>query len=95
MGNQNVLLKENNISDLFLYKHMVPRIFLYLLASNCSTERLFSTLIKIKNYLRSQLTEDHLKIFAILGIENKIFRKIEYEDITVEFACKKYFKIPL
>lgn len=63
----SMLLKEKNISDLFPYIDIVSRIFLCLPASNCSAERSFSTLKRIKNYLRSRLTEDHLNSFAILN----------------------------
>lgn len=86
----SMLLKEKNISDLFPYIDIVSRILLCLPASNCSAKRSFSTLKRIQNYLRSRLTKDHSNSFAILNIENEICRKIYYEDIINEFACKKF-----
>lgn len=85
----SMFLKENNTSDLFPYIDIVSRMFLCLPASNCSAERSFSTLKRIKNNLRSRLTEDHLNSLSILNIENDICRNIDYEDIINEFANNK------
>ncbi|KAL4126419.1 hypothetical protein QTP88_010641 [Uroleucon formosanum] len=47
---------ENKVQEVFPYIEIATRMFLSIPASNCSAERSFSALKRIKNYLRSKLT---------------------------------------
>lgn len=57
--------------------------------TNCSGERSFSWLRRAKNFLRSKMTEDRLNSLAILNIESRLLRSLDYDDIIDEFARKK------
>lgn len=54
--------------------------------SNCSTERSFSALKRIKSYLRSNIGEERLTALAIMNIESDVTTAISYDDIIQEFA---------
>ncbi|KAF0707449.1 52 kDa repressor of the inhibitor of the protein kinase-like, partial [Aphis craccivora] len=56
---------------------------------NCSTERSFSVLQRIKNYLRSTMLSDRLNSLAILAIELSITCKLDFSEIIKTFAKKQ------
>lgn len=58
-------------------------------ASNCSGERSFSCLRRVKNYLRTTMTEQRLNDLALLNIEADLLRKLECEDLINDFAALK------
>src|SRR5215469_10129401 len=75
------LLHDNDLQDLYPYVDIALRIFSTMPASNCSAERSFSVLRRIKNYLRSTMSRDRLNWSAVLSIESDITKKINYDDI--------------
>lgn len=85
----NKIVKDPNISSLYPYIEIALRMFLCCPVSNCSAERSFSTLKRIKSYLRSTMDEDRLNSLAILSIESEITTSLKYEDIIKEFALQK------
>ena len=58
-------------------------------ASNCSGERSFSCLRRVKNYLRTTMTEQRLNDLALLNIEADFLRKLDCEDLINDFAALK------
>lgn len=58
----------NKVGAVYPNVTIALRIFLCTLASNCSAERPFSCLRRIKNYLRSTLCQESLNSLAILAI---------------------------
>jgi len=56
------------------------RIFHSCLISNCSAERSFSVLKRVKFYLRSRTTDDRLIYLAVLTIESCLTKKLDYDD---------------
>ncbi|KAG8451982.1 hypothetical protein GDO86_003968 [Hymenochirus boettgeri] len=69
--------------------HVALRIFLCTMATNCSAERSFSCLRRLKDYLRSSLTEERLNSFALLSTEPQLVMELPYDDIIDEFAKRK------
>ena len=69
------------------------RIFLSIATTNCSGERSFSSLKRIKNYLRSSLGQNKLNNLSILSIESEVFTNINTLDIINQFATEKARKI--
>jgi len=66
-----------------------------LTTSNCSAERSFSTLKRIRNYLRFSLVEDKLNSLRSLAIESKLLNNIiDFEDTVNEFANRKSRRKP-
>lgn len=54
--------------------------------SNCSAERSFSALKRVKSYLRSKMTDDRLNRLAILSIESTLTMDMSFNDIISTFA---------
>ena len=65
------------------------RIYVTLPVSNCTGERSFSHLKRIKNYLRSTMLQDRLSSLAILNIENELVKTIDFEQLVDVFATAK------
>lgn len=57
--------------------------------SNCTTERLFSCLKRVKNYLMSTQTDEKLNNLALFSIENEMLSKLNCEDLIDTFARTK------
>lgn len=53
--------------------------------SNCSSERSFCVLKRIKSYLRSKMTDERLSSITILNIESDIVKSLEYNGIYYEY----------
>ena len=62
--------------------------------STAKCERTFSSLKRIKSYLRSSMSEQRLTDIAILSIERDLADSLILDDIVDEFA-KKNRKISL
>lgn len=69
------------------------RIFLSIAATNCSGERSFSTLKRIKSYLRSSLGQEKLNNLSILSIESDLLNNLDTCDVINQFAREKARKI--
>ena len=65
------------------------RIFLTMPVSFAEEQRSFSTLKRIKSYLRSTMGQERLNGLATLNINYDIARKFDYSLIIKEFANVK------
>ena len=83
------LLVEKKLQALFPNIEIAYRIYLTLMVTNCSGERSFSALKRIKNALRSSMTQMRLNNLTLLHVEREIVRKIDFSDLIKEFATKK------
>jgi cell division protein ZapA (FtsZ GTPase activity inhibitor) len=61
-------------------------------SSNCSTEKSFFTLKRVKTYLRSKTGENRLNSLATLNIEADLTKTINFNDIIETFASQKLRK---
>ncbi|XP_048514985.1 zinc finger MYM-type protein 1-like [Athalia rosae] len=86
---------EEQISSTFPNVEIILRIYLTLPVSNATGDRSFSVLKRVKNYLRSTLSQEKVSSLALLCIEKDVFNGIDYEDIINTFAQKKCRKVPL
>ena len=83
------ILAKKEIHEVFPNVKIALRIYLTLMVSNCSGEQSFSALKRIKNVLRSTMTDQKLNNLSIMSIEAEVLRKIDFHDIIKEFAsCK-------
>ena len=64
-------------------------IYLTLPVANTEGERSFSALKRVKNYLRSSLTQDYVCDFCITAIEKSFTKSMSFEDIIDKFAAAK------
>ena len=62
-------LKKNCLIETFPNVAIILRVYLTLPVANTEGERSFSALKRVKNYLRSFLTPDHIRDFCIIAIE--------------------------
>ena len=95
MKNENTVtdklkkIKKVGISDTFANVETALKIFLTLPISNCSGERSFSLLKRIKSPLRTLMADSKLSCLAILSIEADITKMLDYEGIISDFVAKK------
>lgn len=82
-------IKEKQMVTTFPYVDVALRMFLCNLATNCSTERSFSSLRRKKSYLRSPLSSERLNDLAILNIEATLTQSLNYTDVIQTFASKQ------
>lgn len=79
-------LKEVSVLDAaFPVLNKLIQIALTIVVSTASCERSFSSLKRIKNYLRSTMTEQRLVDLATLSIEKDLAKKIHLDKVIDEF----------
>jgi hypothetical protein len=74
------LLTTCNVESIFPNVEII-RVFLSMAVTNCSGERSFSALKRVKNYLRSTLHQGKLNALALLFIESEFMHTIEFDDV--------------
>ena len=79
--------------SIFPNVEVVLRIYLSMMVSNCSGERTFSKLKRIKNEVRSTMGETRLNFLSIMSIESDILRDLDFSSIIETFACQKPRKV--
>lgn len=67
----------------------ILRLFLSLMVTNCTGERSFSKLRRIKNYLRTTMSQERLTDLTILCMEYDILRSLNFDDIIEKFSLSK------
>ena len=82
-------INENEFTHTFPNVSVVFRLCFCLMISNCSGERSFSVLNRVKNHLRSFVGQKRLNSLALLSIENKPLEKVDTDDIVKSFALSK------
>ncbi|KAL5239127.1 hypothetical protein ACI65C_006537 [Semiaphis heraclei] len=65
------------------------KIYLTIPVANCSAERTFSKLTRIKNKYRTSQTQENLDIQMILYSENDLLKSLDLNDVLKELASSK------
>lgn len=65
------------------------RLYLTIPVANCSAERAFSKLIRIKNKYRTSQTQENLTSLMVLYSENDILKLIDFNETIQKFAKEK------
>jgi hypothetical protein len=84
---------EHKISNSFPNLFVCLRIYLCILATNCEGERSFSTLSRVKNFMRSTMGQEKLVNLSLLTIESDLACKSDFSRIIQLFADKKSRKV--
>jgi len=93
-GTEKITLKEalrflQSLSDAqrSFYKQVcwVARLIIVLPATNAASERSFSTMKRIKTYLRSTMKQDRLNHLMILNIYKELTKKLDLVKVANEF----------
>ena len=82
-------LKKNCLSETFPNVAIIFRIYLTLPVANTEGERSFSALKRVKNYLHSSLTQNHVCDYCIMAIEKSFTKSMSFENIFDKFAAAK------
>ena len=82
-------LVDNNLETLFPNTFIAFRIYHSLMISNCSGERSFSSLKRIKSEVRSCMAQKRLNSLTLLSVEHDLVRKREFSQLINDFACQK------
>ena len=70
-----ILLHDEGLTDTFPSINVARKIYLSMMASNCSEERSFSNLSLMKNILRASMTGKRLSALFLLNIERSVIEK--------------------
>lgn len=86
-------ITEAELRDVFPETHKLCKLILTIPATSASTERSFSALKRIKNYLRSTQGQERMSSLALLNIENGLLDKLMtranfFDDVIDLFAAK-------
>ena len=73
--------------------YVALRLFLTLPVSNCEGERSFSLLSRIKNELRTKMSQKRLKALSLMAIESDLTNALEFDDIVEDFARNRARKM--
>ena len=64
----------------------VVKLVLVMPATNATSERSFSALRRVKNYLRSTMTQQRLNNLLVLHVHKDITNNLKLKDIAKEFV---------
>uniref|UniRef100_H2ZDA0 HAT C-terminal dimerisation domain-containing protein n=1 Tax=Ciona savignyi TaxID=51511 RepID=H2ZDA0_CIOSA len=82
-------INENKLMSAFPNVSVVLRIYLCLMISNCSGDHSFSVLKRVKNHLRSSMSQQRLNSLALHCIENEILTNEDTGDVIKSLAFSK------
>lgn len=84
-------LKDNKLEEAFSETIKILEILITIPMTTCEAERCFSTLKRIKTFLRNTMTEERLCALAMLSIEKDLIMEIpDFNDKVInKFAQQK------
>ena len=92
------VMKQGKLTKVFSELHSVIKLYLTVPVplSNATAERSFSALRRIKTYLRSTLTQEHLNHFLVLNAHRELLDRIDVNEVCqsvmkVNERRRKYF----
>lgn len=83
------IIFQDKIELVFPNVEAILRLFMCLMVTNCSGERSFSQLKRIKNELRATMSQEKLSALSIMCIESDKLRSISFDDLINDFAFGK------
>jgi hypothetical protein len=86
---------ENQLVEFFSNTYISLRILLTLPVTAAAGERSFSKLKILKNYLRSQMSQDRLVGLAMISIEKELAYNVDMEKVVSDFTNAKARKVKL
>ena len=79
-------MREPGVSTLLSEVSIILKLLLVLPASNAQSERVFSQLRLIKNYLRNSMGQARLNHVMLMNIHKEITKNLSLEDVGDEFV---------
>jgi hypothetical protein len=80
------IINDRGLRELYPYVDICLKIFLSMAVSNCSAERSFSVMKRLKSYLRSTMSNNRLNWQAVLTIECDMTKNVNFDDLIDSFA---------
>lgn len=87
-------LKQNELSETFTNVEIALRIYLTMMVSNCTGERSFSKLKRVKSVSRSTMGQTRLSALSLMSMESDILRSLDFSKLANDFASAKARKVP-
>ncbi|KAL7400230.1 hypothetical protein ABVT39_008832 [Epinephelus coioides] len=75
--------------------YIAVRLYLTLPVTNCEGERSFSQMARIKNELRTKMTQRRFNSLSLMAIEAELVRELDFDDLIKDFSSKKARKKPV
>ena len=89
------LINKHDLRSCFPNVEIALRMYLSVMVSNCTGERSFSRLKRIKDALRNSMGQDRLNNLALMCIEHELTNELSFNDVLDEFAFRKARKAAL
>lgn len=89
------LIRQKALVATFPNMDTILSIYASLLMTNASGERSFSTLKRVKNYLRNSIGQDKLSHLASFSINRELFDAINFDVVINDFASSKARKVEM
>ena len=67
-------------------------LYLTIPITNCEGEISLSTLSRVKNHLRTTMTQQRLKALSLMRIESEVLQSIDFNDLINDFAIERLAK---
>ena len=78
-------MRKGDLKKIFSELYILLRLYLTVPLSNASAERSFSALRRVKTYLRSRITQEHLNPHLMLHVHKILTDAIDLHDIARDF----------
>ena len=79
------MMKKPNYSDLLSEIATVLKLILLLPATNAQSERVFSSLRRVKTYLRNSMGQGRLNHVMFMNVHKEETKKVSLEEVAEEF----------
>lgn len=79
-------IKGEALDGIFPNVEIILRMYLSTVVSNCTGERSFSVLKRVKNDMRSSMKDDRLNALSHLSIESDLLKTLNLDEIMNDFA---------
>ena len=87
-------LKNNELSETFTNVEIALRIYLTMMVNNCTGERSFSKLKRVKSVSRSTMGQTRLSALSRMSMKSDILRSLDFSKLANDFASAKARKVP-
>ena len=87
--NRTFKIIDNSFDSCFPNVEVVLKIYLTLMATNCSGKGSFSKLNRIKNEIRASMGQTRLNHLSLMSIEHELLREINIFRIIEAFSVAK------
>ena len=87
-----IAASDPGICETFPNVNVAFRIYL---RTNCSGERSSSVLSRVKNEIRTTMSDERLNALSLMAIESNLVRSLDFESVTDRFASSKASKAKL